>query len=308
MNDETQYDELDLMDILLTLKKYWKMIITLTIVTILIIGCITMFFIQPKYESQVLFELVNLTELRNSEVKNKITNPQYHLELIRSREFLEETFNGDGVDLDSGSINSLAKSIQMQKTTNNVFTLKVVWPDPEVACKLAQNIFESHQVNIINLLREQDNTKRHILLEQLAKKQAELEEAENQIALYEKENGIFVLANQIIMKDRYNERQGNDLSEVLKNHRLLQHRRDVVNEAYLNISKLINNLDIDQASVESILIRVIDPPVVPEGKVSPSLELNLAVAGFLGLFIGVMLAFFLEYIKNYKTNNSSVSQ
>lgn len=53
MVDETCYDELDLIDIILMLKKYWKMITSLTILTMLIIGSVTAFFIQPKYTSHV---------------------------------------------------------------------------------------------------------------------------------------------------------------------------------------------------------------------------------------------------------------
>lgn len=245
MANEAQYDELDLMEIMLILKKYWKMIVIFTFVSLLTIGLVTMFFIQPKYESQVVFELVNSTELRDNDLKNKITNPNYHLELLKGRQFLAGVLNRAGIDFNNENVSQLTESIKVQKTVNNIFKLKVVWTDPEVACQLAQNIFASHQENIINLLREQDNTKRSILLEQLAKKQVELEEVEKQIALYEKESGVFVLANQVIIQDRYNEQQGKDLSEVLENHRLLQNRREVVNEAYLNISKLINDLDIN---------------------------------------------------------------
>ena len=56
MTDEVRFDELELMDVILMLKKYWKLIISLTILIMLIIG-INDIFIQPKYTSQVVFSI-----------------------------------------------------------------------------------------------------------------------------------------------------------------------------------------------------------------------------------------------------------
>ncbi|HHU50216.1 MAG TPA: hypothetical protein GXZ36_00095 [Firmicutes bacterium] len=64
MTDEVRFDELELMDVILMLKKYWKLIISLTILIMLIIGIITIFFIQPKYTSQVVFEVYNPPDSR----------------------------------------------------------------------------------------------------------------------------------------------------------------------------------------------------------------------------------------------------
>lgn len=310
MTDETRYDELDLMDIILILKKYWKLIISLTILTMLIIGSITAFFIQPKYTSQVVFEICNLpeSELENTYLMRKINNPDYHLELIRTSLFLEKVLTEAGMDADPAIIPQLAGSIQIQKKQDLVFTLKVTWSDPEVAYKLVQNIFESHQANIIESIREQDNSKRDILLAQLEKKRVELEEAENQLVLYEKENGITALIHQVLVADDYKGRHGQDLSDVLKKYRLLQWKRDAVYQDFLEISRLLTALDINQALVQSVAFRIINSPVVPSAKSSPSLQLNLAVAGFLGLFIGVMLAFFLEYLQNYRRDHAASSQ
>ena len=43
-------------------------------------------------------------------------------------------------------------------------------------------------------------------------------------------------------------------------------------------------------------IRVIDEPIAPRGPIMPNKKMNIAVAGVLGLMVGVLLAFFIDYI------------
>jgi len=47
-------------------------------------------------------------------------------------------------------------------------------------------------------------------------------------------------------------------------------------------------------------IRVIDEPIAPKGPIAPNKKMNIAVAGVLGLMIGVLLAFFVDYIARMK--------
>ena len=309
MVDETCYDELDLIDIILMLKKYWKMITSLTILTMLIIGSVTAFFIQPKYTSQVVFEVCNLPESEReiSFLIKRINTADFHLGLIRTNLFLEKILTQTGMEVDPGITSLLSRSVELQKKQDLVFLLKVTWTDPETAYKLVQSIFESHLTNITKPLLEQNRVKQNFLLAQLEKKRAELAEVENQLARFEKENGITVLANQVLVDDAYQYQRRQDLADVLKNHRLLQWKRDAVNQGFLEISRLVTALDMDRALVDSINFHIIDPPVVPHAKSSPSLQLNLVVAGFLGFLIGIMLAFFLEYLQNYRKDRATSS-
>ena len=45
-------------------------------------------------------------------------------------------------------------------------------------------------------------------------------------------------------------------------------------------------------------IRVIDEARIPKDPIKPNKKLNLAIGGILGLMLGVMLTFFLEYMDN----------
>ena len=55
-------------------------------------------------------------------------------------------------------------------------------------------------------------------------------------------------------------------------------------------------------------IRVIDQALIPEAPIKPNKKLNLAIGGILGLMLGVMLVFFLEYMDNTIKNTEDVER
>jgi uncharacterized protein involved in exopolysaccharide biosynthesis len=55
-------------------------------------------------------------------------------------------------------------------------------------------------------------------------------------------------------------------------------------------------------------IRIIDNALAPEAPIKPNKKLNLAIGGILGLMLGVMLVFFMEYIDNTIKNTEDVER
>ena len=49
-------------------------------------------------------------------------------------------------------------------------------------------------------------------------------------------------------------------------------------------------------AMEAANVAVLDPAIVPQNPVKPRKMLNVAIAGFLGIFVGVGLAFVLEFL------------
>jgi uncharacterized protein involved in exopolysaccharide biosynthesis len=47
-------------------------------------------------------------------------------------------------------------------------------------------------------------------------------------------------------------------------------------------------------------VQVLDPAIPAERKSKPTLTLNMLIAGVLALFLGIFLAFFLEYLERIK--------
>src|SRR5881628_2146389 len=50
-------------------------------------------------------------------------------------------------------------------------------------------------------------------------------------------------------------------------------------------------------------VQVLDPAIPAERKSKPSIRLNMVIAGVLALFVGIFLAFFLEYLERIRTSH-----
>lgn len=68
----------------------------------------------------------------------------------------------------------------------------------------------------------------------------------------------------------------------------------VTEEIYIMLLQRYQEMRISEA-METANITVLDPAVVPATPIKPRRMLNMAIAGFLGLFVGVGVAFLLEY-------------
>lgn len=76
-------------------------------------------------------------------------------------------------------------------------------------------------------------------------------------------------------------------------YELLRQRREV---ARIEASRKLN------------IARVIDPPRVPEKPLSRRLVLNVALAGFLGVFVSMMLAFVIEYFRSREWDEATLKE
>lgn len=76
-------------------------------------------------------------------------------------------------------------------------------------------------------------------------------------------------------------------------YQLLRQRREV---ARIEASRKLN------------IAQVIDPPRVPEQPLSRRFVLNVAIAGFLGVFVSMMLAFILEYFRSREWDEATLKE
>ncbi|MDE3224258.1 MAG: lipopolysaccharide biosynthesis protein, partial [Nitrospirota bacterium] len=51
-------------------------------------------------------------------------------------------------------------------------------------------------------------------------------------------------------------------------------------------------------------VQVLDPAIPAERKSKPSIRLNMMIAGVLALFVGIFLAFFLEYLGRIRSQQT----
>jgi len=76
--------------------------------------------------------------------------------------------------------------------------------------------------------------------------------------------------------------------------RLMRHA-SVTESIYTMLLRRYEEMRISEA-MESSQVVVLDPAIVPGNPIKPRKQLNVAIAGFLGLFVGVGLAFLFEYL------------
>ena len=74
----------------------------------------------------------------------------------------------------------------------------------------------------------------------------------------------------------------------------------------VEISKRMSDLKIEKLGVEQSLqrpksVEIIEKPYILKNPVKPSIKKNIALAGTISLFIGIFLAFFMEYIEKMRS-------
>lgn len=75
----------------------------------------------------------------------------------------------------------------------------------------------------------------------------------------------------------------------------LMRNANVTESIYTMLRQRYEEMRISEA-MEAANVVVLDPAIIPQSPIKPRTRLNVAIAGFLGLFVGVGLAFMLEYL------------
>lgn len=87
-----------------------------------------------------------------------------------------------------------------------------------------------------------------------------------------------------------------ELIEVENTLARMDREIQVLTNSYQSLAAKLQEARIAQAET-SEPIRVVETPVVPNRPIGPNKKMNVVVAGVLGLFLGILLAFFIHYIQ-----------
>ena len=82
---------------------------------------------------------------------------------------------------------------------------------------------------------------------------------------------------------------------------------NVLRNSYSSLATKLQEARIARAETAEP-IRVVEAPVVPTRPIGPNKKMNVAVAGVLGLFVGVLLAFLAHYLESGSEKASQASQ
>lgn len=97
-----------------------------------------------------------------------------------------------------------------------------------------------------------------------------------------------------------------DLNERTTQYRIMERQVETNKGIYESLLQRVREIE-SMVGVASSDIRIVDPATLPIWPFKPNVKKNLLLALFLGLFVGIGCAFFLEYFSDKITNPEEIS-
>lgn len=213
--NQTQYDEISLRELIETILKQKKLIISITTIFVLIAAIVSVFIMQPVYEAETVLMASQIVDrVRSSERQEGIEGildtisdyPQMTIETykqqIKSSIILEETIKELKLDDQGITRIGLANAIELATIKDtNLITIKVKNTDRALATQIA-NTLSRKFINFISDKMQEQASKSSSFIEQ----QLEIEKKKLDDALLEHKNflalprGVNELSKEIASK------------------------------------------------------------------------------------------------------------
>ncbi|MCM3673369.1 Wzz/FepE/Etk N-terminal domain-containing protein [Peribacillus simplex] len=147
-------ETISIKDIFKTLKKRWKLIMLLTLISALISGSISYFLLTPVYQSSTQI-LVNQkqsdNQLDSTQIRSNIDMINTYSVIIKSPAILEKVI--DELELDQ-SVDQLSQKITINSQENSqVFSLTVQNSNPAKAVEIANTVSSIFQKEIKDIMK-----------------------------------------------------------------------------------------------------------------------------------------------------------
>jgi uncharacterized protein involved in exopolysaccharide biosynthesis len=199
------------------------------------------------------------------------------------------------------AIKTLQGATKVTVSKEGVIELNVADTDPKMAADIA-NAYVDH----LDRLTMQFNTgmaggQRRFITEQLAKAERELKTSEESLRQFQERNRAYLvgdMANSMRLPGAQVPKVQLELARLM---------RDIkVQEAvYTILTQQLEQAKMTEAQ-DMPIVQVLDRAVPALHKSGPKIRLNMALAGAVSLFLGVFLAFFLEYVQRQRALMSDV--
>ena len=271
---EMQEEEIDLREYINVLLKRKGIIIIIFLIAIITAALVSYFAISPVYQSSTIFSVAQIDG-------RAVINTTESLEIMRSNILLDEVINRMDLEISAGQLKSQIEVKNLKGT--NFIEVSVVDNSPEKAKNLAENITE------VFIKQNQGKYREKVKLVE-----DRLKTLEEQIAEFEKNI----------------EEIKKTIKEIATSKELSEGERQFQTSLLLSSSvterELYNTLTDQASSFKTSLkscedFKIINNAQMLVSPIKPNKKLNILIAGVLGLFIGIFVAFFLEFWQKGKS-------
>ncbi|MBA7563662.1 hypothetical protein ES695_10755 [Candidatus Atribacteria bacterium 1244-E10-H5-B2] len=268
---EIQEEEIDLREYINVLLKRKGIIILIFLIAVITAVLVSYFVLSPTptYKSSTVFRVAKIDGLA-------VINITESLEIIKSDVVLDEVINRRGLEISTGQLKSQIEVKNLKGTS--FIEVSVTDGSPENAKNLVENIAKTFIEQ--NQNKYQDKVK--LIEERLKIIEVQIAEFEKSIQEIEKTK------KKIAASEELSERERQFQASLLLSSSVTE--RSLCND----LSNQENSLKASLKSCEDF--RIINYAQLPTAPINePNKKLNILIAGVLGLFVGIFVAFFLEF-------------
>jgi capsular polysaccharide biosynthesis protein len=302
---QPKYDEIDLMDLLIIIMKSWKLIAALFLITVLLVGSVTFFWIPKKYQSHTLFYLEAEGDYGSTFGKANMVK-----DVILTNYFLGGMMEKRGLGTTQAEIEQLRGAMAITQTEAQNLKLELIWDDPQLAYDLLYSVYNSYKDEVASRLRIYTTSKLEVAEEQFARSKKLFEQTNTELAAFQERSGIIFLPEQLAITDQYYQDLKKRLGvspKYIREYEQLLTQHAAVKANYTKAYEIMEDTRRLVEKEQKYLFVIIEPPVFPEYKHAPSTVKNTTVAGVLALFVGAMLAFLREYMHKSKEREQAAN-
>ena len=274
---EIQEEEIDLREYINVLLKRKGIIIIIFLIAIITAAIVNYFVLTSVYQSSVSFQ-VNI-ELTKQPYYYPSTSTNHYISdiliLLTSDSILRKAAERANISYDFTDIKEKVETDNIKDT--NIVTLTVEDENPKLSKDLANSIVEV----FIEKNQPIYDEKRKIAEENLKVYEEQLKDIEKNIVEIEKTKQKVASSTGI-----------SDVEKHFQTSLLLNSLVTERNTHNFLISK-IRSLKEELMNYQGF--KIIDPAIEPAAPIKPNKKLNILIAGVLGLFVGIFVAFFFEF-------------
>jgi len=269
-NNQGDFEEIDLKEYLGLLVERRRLIIGIFILGILA-GTLVNFLAEPVYQSDTIIKLSNSS--------GKYSNMNYAKQKIKSLNYIEEITKELNLSYTLDKLNKFRENnLKVDKLEDDVLAISFKSNDPQKAKQILSGIidfFKQESLSNFERLKEEKLDYLEVINEEISKLAEDLKTSNKVVA--ELKNLEMSAGDKAIISNNLNDRWSN-MQEIKVS--LINNKQDIIAQ--------INNME---------ELEIINPPMASQDPIKPKRLLNIVISALLGLFIGIFMSLFLEFLE-----------